>query len=151
MRRWEAWWNHLAVAAVSLSGLAYGIFKYFVPSPDPDSRAGHPWQPVLLKAHVLAAPLAVFGVGLLLRRHALRKLRHGEKEGRTSGALIVWIFAPLVLTGYLVQVLAGFHGARVAGWSHAGLGVIVLLAYVFHPKRQASGIASRSAESIIEE
>ena len=23
MKRWEAWWNHAALAAVSLSGLAY--------------------------------------------------------------------------------------------------------------------------------
>jgi hypothetical protein len=134
MRRWEAWWNHLALAAVSLSGLAYGIFKYFVPSPDPDSRAGHPWQPVLLKAHVLAAPLAVFGVGLLRRRHALRKLRNGDEEGRRSGALLVWLFAPLVLTGYLIQVVAGSDGARVTGWTHAGLALIVVVAYALHPK-----------------
>ena len=50
MKRWEAWWNHAALVAISLSGLVYGIFKYFVPGPDPDSRMGHPWQPAMLKA-----------------------------------------------------------------------------------------------------
>ena len=40
MKRWEAWWNHSASIAVSLTGLVYGIFKYFVPGSDPYSRVG---------------------------------------------------------------------------------------------------------------
>ena len=92
MKRWEAWWNHAALAAVSLTGLAYGVFKYFVPNPDPDSRIGHPMQPWLLKAHVLVAPFAVLGIGLLLRRHALARLRKGEQSGRKTGAMMLWIF-----------------------------------------------------------
>src|SRR5206468_10232422 len=55
MKRWEAWWNHAALVAISVTGLVYGAFMYFVPSPDPDSRAGHPWQPGLLKAHLIVA------------------------------------------------------------------------------------------------
>ena len=47
MKRWEAWWNHAALTAVSLTGLLYGIFKYWVPGPDPDSRAGHLLQETL--------------------------------------------------------------------------------------------------------
>jgi hypothetical protein len=137
VKRWEVWWNHAALVAVSLSGLAYGAFKYFVPSPDPDSRAGHPLQPVMLKAHVLAAPLAVFGLGLLLRRHALARLRRGETEGRRTGVAMLWLAAPLVVTGYLVQVLVASGAIHAAGWSHAGLGAIFLLGYAIHPKRKA--------------
>lgn len=137
MKRWEAWWNHAAVAAVSISGLAYGVLKYFVPVSDPDARV-HPWQPAVMKAHILAAPLAVFGVGLLLRRHALLKLRRGEPNGRRTGTLLLWLFGPLIATGYLVQVLAGTTGARVSGWTHAALGAVLLVAYAFHPKRRTS-------------
>lgn len=137
MKRWEAWWNHGALVAVSLSGLVYGVFKYFVSSPDPDSRVGHPLQIAMLKAHVLAAPLAVFGLGLLLRRHALTRLRLGETEGRRTGVVLFWLAAPLVVTGYLVQVLVSTGAVHAAGWSHAGLGAIFLLGYAFHPKRKA--------------
>jgi hypothetical protein len=94
MKRWEAWWNHAALAAVTLTGLAYGVFKYFIPNPDPDSRIGHPMQPWLLKAHVLVAPFAILGIGLLLRRHALARLRKGEQSGRKTGAMMLWIFLP---------------------------------------------------------
>jgi hypothetical protein len=137
VKRWEAWWNHAALATVSLTGLVYGIFKYWVVSPDPDSRIGSPWQPFFLKSHVLVAPLAVFGVGLLLRRHALARLRQGERSGRKTGALMVWLFLPLTLTGYLIQVFVETGTIRATGFFHAGLGALFLLGYAIHPKRRA--------------
>jgi hypothetical protein len=136
MKRWEAWWNHAALVAISLSGLLYGIFKYGVPGPDPDSRAGHPLQPVWLKSHVLLAPFAVFGVALLLRRHALARIRSGEQNGRRSGIAMLWIFAPLALTGYLIQVLVERSATHAAGYTHAALGTLFVLGYAIHPKRR---------------
>jgi hypothetical protein len=138
MKRWEAWWNHAALAAVSLTGLVYGIFKYWVVSPDPDSRMGHPWQMFFLKAHVLVAPFAVFGVGLILRRHVLAKRRQGEPAGRKTGTLMLWLFLPLALTGYLIQVFVETGTVRATGWIHAALGVLFLAGYAVHPKRHAS-------------
>ncbi len=137
MKRWEAWWNHAALAAVSLTGLAYGIARYFLHNPDPDSRLGHPWQPGLMKAHILVAPLAVFGIGLLLRRHALARIRNGESNGRRTGVAMLRLALPLALSGYLVQVFVSQSATRLTGWSHAGLGAVFLLAYAFHPKRRA--------------
>jgi len=138
MRRWEAWWNHAALVAVSLTGLLYGVFKYWVPGADPDSRAGHPLQPVFLKAHLLVAPFAVFGVGLLLRRHALARIRSGELNGRKTGKAMLWVFAPLALTGYLIQVLVEPRAMHAAGYSHAALGLLFIAGYGIHPKRRTS-------------
>jgi len=138
MKRWEAWWNHAALAAVSLTGLVYGIFKYFIPSADPDSRVGTPWQSVMLKAHLLAAPFAILGIGLLLRRHALARLKQGEPSGRRTGIAMLWLFTPLALTGYLIQVFVAPGAVRATGWIHAGLGTLFLLGYALHPKRRAA-------------
>jgi len=138
MKRWEAWWNHATLVAVSLSGLAYGIFKYFVPGSDPDSRIGSPWQPVMLKTHILVAPFAVFAIGLIFRRHALARIQNGEQSGRRTGALMFRLLLPLTVTGYLVPVFVETTPVRAAGWSHAALGVFFLLGYAFHPKRKAS-------------
>lgn len=138
MKRWEVWWNHAALVAVSLTGVAYGIFKYFVPGSDPDSRIGHPWQPVMLKAHILVAPLAVFAIGLLFRRHALARILMKESNGRRSGAIMFWIVLPLTLTGYLIPVFVDTTAVRASGWSHAVLGLVFLLGYAFHPRPKAS-------------
>lgn len=137
MKRWEAWWNHAALAAVSLTGLVYGVFKYFVPSPDPDSRAGHPLQPAFLKAHLLAAPFALIGVGLLLHRHALARMRRGERQGRRTGGLILWLLVPVALSGVLIQVFVEPGAVRWTGWMHAALGLVFVLGYALHPKRRS--------------
>ena len=138
MKRWEAWWNHAAISAVSLTGLLYGVVKYGAPSSDPDSRIGHPWQPALMKAHVLVAPFAVFGLGLILRRHVLARIWTGEVNGRKTGVAMLWLFLPLALTGYLIQVLVEGGAVHAAAWSHAALGAAFLLGYAFHPKRKTT-------------
>ncbi len=136
MKRWEAWWNQSALIAVSLTGLFYGIFKYFVHGSDPYSRVGHPLQPWILKAHILVAPFALMGVGLILRRHALARILSGETNGRRSGIAMLWLLLPLGMTGYLIQAFTAPGFARGTGYTHAALGVVFGLGYLFHPKRR---------------
>jgi hypothetical protein len=136
MKRWEAWWNQSALIAVSLTGLFYGIFKYFVPGSDPYSRVGNPLQPWILKAHILVAPFALMGVGLILRRHALARILSGETSGRKSGIAMLWLLLPLGMTGYLIQAFTAPGFARGTGYTHAALGLIFGLGYLLHPKRR---------------
>ena len=132
MKRWESWINRIGVALAGASGIVYGVMKYFLSGTNPDSRLGHPWQPWVLAAHVLAAPVAVFGLGLLWRSHALGRLQLGEQEGRRSGLAILRIAPPLVFSGYLIQVLTGDPLRKATGWLHAALGVAFALAFVLH-------------------
>src|SRR5262249_31523990 len=106
MNRWEAWIIRGGFGLAAASGILYGIAKYFLANPDPDSRAGHPWQPVFLAAHVLAAPAAVFAMGLLLRGHVLPRIRRGEREGRRTGLTLLAIGLAPVPPGDLVPVLS---------------------------------------------
>ena len=133
MKRWEAWVNHLGWSLTALSGLVYGVLKYFMTNPDPDSRLSHPWQPAVLALHVLAAPVAVFGLGLLFRRHALAQLSSGEPERRRTGTAMTLLAIPLVLSGYVVQVMTGDAARRWTGWTHAALGLVYAIGYAIHP------------------
>jgi hypothetical protein len=133
--------NHLACALVGLSGIAYGVMKYFLPASDPDSRVGHPWQLPTLKVHVLTAPFLIFALGLVFSGHALARLKGGEDPGRASGTGLLGLAAPLILTGPLIQVLTGDAARRWTGWVHAALGAVYVLAYAAHllKKRPAGG------------
>ncbi len=144
MKRWAALLNHLACLLVGLSGVAYGVLKYFMSGADPDSRAGHPWQQPMLKVHVLTAPFLIFALGLVFSGHALKRLQGGEDPGRTSGAGLLALAAPLVLTGPLIQVLTGDAARQWTGWIHTALGVVYVLAYAGHllKKRPASETSS---------
>jgi hypothetical protein len=132
VKRWAVFLSHLACAFVGLSGIAYGVMKYFLPASDPDSRVGHPWQQPMLKVHILAAPFLVFALGLVFSGHALARLRGGMDPGRASGAGLLGLAAPMVLTGALIQVLTGDAARQRTGWIHAALGAVYLLAYAAH-------------------
>jgi hypothetical protein len=141
MSRWELFLLHASTLAIAISGVVYGLMKYAMTGSDPDSPLGHPWQPGVLKAHVLAAPFLVFAFGLVARGHALPKWRSGEKTGRKSGIALLGLVAPLVLSGYAVQVFTGDSLRRATGWVHAALGAVWVLAYAVHllKKRPANG------------
>ena len=132
MNRWEGLFIRAGFALVSASGLLLAFLKYFLAGSDPDSRLGNPWQPAVVSAHVLLAPVAVFVLGLLWRAHALSRLKSGEPEGRSSGTALTAIGLPLVLSGYVVQVVTGEVARRWTGWLHAALGLIFALAFILH-------------------
>ena len=135
MKRWEAWTSHAGWALVSASGILYGVLKYFAHNPDPESRLGHPWQPGVLAAHLLVAPVAVFALGVVFRRHALARWKRGDREGRRTGGIVLFCSFALVVSGYLIPALTGDAARRWTGWIHAGLGVVVASAYLLHPKK----------------
>jgi hypothetical protein len=132
VKRWAVVLNHLAWAFAGLSGIAYGVMKYFLAGSDPDSRAGHPWQQPMLKAHILAAPFLVFTLGLVFSGHALARLKGGMDPGRTSGSGLLGLAGPMILTGALIQALTGDVARQWTGWIHAALGVLCILAYGAH-------------------
>lgn len=139
MKTWEAWLIRWGFGLASASGVVYGVMKYFLSASDPDSRVGHPWQPAVLAAHVLAAPLAVFCMGLLARSHALAQLTRGERQGRGTGLALTAVGLPLVFSGYLVQVFTGETLRKGTGWVHAALGVLFALAFVMHLPASGAG------------
>jgi hypothetical protein len=133
VKRWEAWINHWGWALTAVTGLAYGVLKYFVRGTDPNSRLPHPMAPPILAAHVLAAPVAVFALGLIFRRHAVAKLASDRPERRRTGSVLIYLAVPLILTGYVVQVLTGDAARQWTGWIHAGLGLVYAIGYLMHP------------------
>jgi hypothetical protein len=142
VKAWEVRVIRWGFGLVSASGVLYGVMKYFLAGSDPDSRLGHPWQPSMLAAHVLATPVAVFAMGLLLRGHALPQLKRGEREGRGTGLALTAVGTPLVFSGYLVQVFTGETLRKGTGWIHAALGVLFALAFLLHiPGSQAGDTA----------
>lgn len=90
---------------VTLSGIAYAILKYFVVGEDPFAIANHPWQPFFLKMHVLSAPALVFGVGVVFTKHVWTQWRSGTPAGRRTGATVLLLLMPMVITGYLIQTV----------------------------------------------
>ena len=139
MKRWELVLLQVSALAIAISGVVYGVMKYALTGSDPDSPLGHPWQPGFLKAHVLAAPILVFMLGLVARGHALPKWRSGESSGKSSGLFLLLLVAPLVLSGYAVQAFTGELARKGTGWGHTAAGVVFAAAYALHLFKKGAG------------
>lgn len=119
--RWAVWTTSVATF---ITGAIYLWLKYLLVNDDPLAVVNHPWQPALLKAHILVSPLLVFSIGLVAVRHVWRHLQSGMREGRRSGVLTVLVLGPMVLSGYLIQALTEEGWLTAMAISHIGLGLI---------------------------
>jgi hypothetical protein len=141
--RWSVWSSS---ALTFVTGVIYLWLKYGVATDDPFAVINHPWQPVVLKLHILVAPLMVFSVGMVALRHVWRHLRTGSREGRRSGLVTVFMVGPMIVTGYLIQAITAEGLLRSMAWAHIGLGLVYgvgLLAHQF----AAGGREARAARA----
>ncbi|MEL7061525.1 MAG: hypothetical protein AAGN46_15985 [Acidobacteriota bacterium] len=103
MKLADAWTVHVASGAVVATGLIYGWMRYLVRPVDEFAVVNHPWQPLAQHAHVWAAPLLVFAVGLIWRGHVWGNWRRRERSGRRSGAVLALVAFPMIESGYALQ------------------------------------------------
>ena len=102
-------------------------------SDDPFTAINHPLQPWAMKAHLLAAPLFVFALGLIFKDHVVAKYRNGSpKPARGSGVLILAAFLPATVTGYVLPLIASGDPRDAIAWAHIGFGVALLALYAGH-------------------
>ena len=129
--RWAVWTTSVATF---VTGVIYIWLKYLLVSDDPFAVVNHPLQPIVLKAHILVAPLLVFSLGMVALRHVWRHLQSGMREGRRSGLVTVLVLAPMILSGYLIQAVTEEGWLQAMAFSHIATGIIYgvgLLAHQF--------------------
>ena len=133
----------IAVALTAITGAVFAWMKYAMKSDDPFAVVNHPLQPWMLSAHVVVSPLAVFAFGWVFGNHIFPAFANGSRK-RPSGVSAMWLLAPMVLSGYLMQVSTADalrHAMAVAHWISSGAFVI---AYVVHIAFRGASGSSRS-------
>ncbi|MBI3449442.1 MAG: hypothetical protein HY049_11060 [Acidobacteria bacterium] len=141
---------HGSTAAAGVTGLAYFAFKHLMTGHDPFSAVNHPLQPWALKAHVLAAPILVFAIGLIFRDHVLAKYRNGAtRRVKRSGLGLVIAVVPATVTGYLLPALASGSGRDAVAWAHVGFGAALLALHLGHLLVVPAGKGSKNGAGAI--
>lgn len=140
MSRVQLLWLHLSLGLTALTGIVFAVMRYFLKSPDEFAVANHPWQPHMLAAHVVLAPLALFILGWSFSNHMLPKARFGDATNRASGLASMWLILPMTVSAYLLQVSTADalrQAMAITHWVTSGLFVV---GYVVHLIR-ARGVA----------
>jgi hypothetical protein len=132
MNRLEAWLSHISTIVVGLSGIAYLWMKYFMQTNDPFALVNHPLQPTMMTVHVVAAPVLTFVLGMVVATHARKKLASPTRSNRISGLGALFTFAPMVVSGYMLQVSTSEMLTSAALATHLVTSGIFVLTYVIH-------------------
>jgi hypothetical protein len=140
--RWAVWTTSLLTAA---TGLVYVWMKYGLEPVEPWAVINHPLQPAVLKAHIVVSPLLLFALGMITIRHIWRHWRSGMAWGRRSGVTAVLATAPMVLSGYLIQVVTAAPLLAAAQWTHIGTGVVFAVGLGVHQVVVRKGSGERGA------
>ena len=140
--RWTLW---LSAAATTVTGLGYLWPKYFMEATDPWAVINHPLQPVALKAHILVAPVFVFILGAVVLKHALPHLTGGAPERRRTGLGLLGLLVPMLLSGYLIQVVTNETIVRVMALTHIGSSLAFTAGLAWHSVRERAPATTEPA------
>ncbi|MDT8370217.1 MAG: hypothetical protein RQ745_13505 [Longimicrobiales bacterium] len=134
MKPFEKWLLWISTALVGATGVAYFWVKYFMEPAQPWDVVAHPIEPWLLRAHIVTAPLLVFAIGLVTTNHIWKHFRSGTRAGRASGLTAMVVGGPMVVTGYLIQVITHPGWLRAMAIAHIVTSLVFLLGFVLHGK-----------------
>jgi hypothetical protein len=138
MSRTQVLLLHSSVALMAATGLVFAWMKYFLKPAGEFAVINHPMQPWMLATHVVVAPLCVFAFGWIFGPHILPGIEHRDAPRHRSGLWSLVMLAPMVFSGYLLQVTtadATRHAMAVAHWISSAFFVIAYVVHRFTPKR----------------
>lgn len=138
MSRPQAAYLHVCTGLVAASGAVFAWMKYAMQGSDEFAVVNHPLQPWMLAAHVVAAPLLVFGFGWIASVHIWPGFRQKRGPNRWSGIVVMAMIVPMALSGYLLQVMSLDGLRKVAAVTHWITSAIFVLGYAVHLLRGRS-------------
>lgn len=115
-----------------ITGVVYAVMAYGLESDDPFAAVNHPWQPLVLHLHLLAAPAWLIVLGVLWSTHAQPRLRLRSPQRRRTGLLVLTLALPMLASGYLLQTSVDEAWRTAWRWLHVGSSVVWLLAWLAH-------------------
>lgn len=132
MTPWDRIVTKVGFWVASLTGFLFIWLKYFADKPDPFSLS-HPYQNIVMATHVVLSPLLLFGVGMIWNSHVLKMWRSsGVAELRQSGLVMLFLFFPMVASGYLYQCSADEALRAFWKWTHTGVSSVWALVGAWH-------------------
>ena len=127
----ERWSLHLAALITAGTGLLDGLLRWFGERAGEFGPEPHPWLGVAQHLHVLVTPALVFTLGMMVRGHLWPKLGR-TVEGRRTGLGAAFLIAPMVFSGYAIQVVTSPAWRGALAWVHGVSAGTFLQAYFGH-------------------
>ena len=132
MSRFERWNLWITTLLVVVTGIGLFGTKYLMIPSEPWAVINHPWQPWFLKAHIVVSPFLIFAVGTITFRHIWVHYRSGQPRGRHTGIMTALVTVPMIVTGYLIQVITAVGWVKAMAIAHIVFGTVYALGLSAH-------------------
>lgn len=132
MSRFERWSLWISTILVVLTGIGLFGTKYLMTASEPWAVINHPWQPWFLKAHIVVSPFLIFAVGTITLRHIWMHYRSGQARGRHTGVVTALVTVPMIVSGYLIQVITAVGWVKAMAIAHIVFGTLYALGLSAH-------------------
>ena len=116
----------------SSTGSILLFMKYLMQPMDEYAVINHPWQPIVLKFHIISAPFMILGLGYLLAVHVLPILQRKVKESLKTGFSLLMLILPMVVSGYMIQLITSEFWLSTTAMLHIAFSVFFLFSYFLH-------------------
>lgn len=123
---------HLSLLLTTATGVVFAGMKYFLEPADEFTVVNHPLQPWMLSSHVVIAPMLLFVLGWIFGDHILPKMQMKNAPARRSGVWTAILIAPMIASGYLLQVSTGDVMRKAMAASHWIASALFVGGYVAH-------------------
>jgi hypothetical protein len=120
------------VYASVLSGIFYGVLKFFFKVDGPFGQMANPWQSDLHHIHIIVSPFVLFSVGLLWKNHIWLRISTDFRKLRKTGISLTVLFFIMVLTGYFYQSSTSENSLFIWQWTHIISSCLWTILFVFH-------------------
>jgi hypothetical protein len=128
-QKWFVWGSSFLTA---VTGIVYWWMQHMMEPVSEWAVINHPLQPWVLKAHIVVAPAMVLAVGTILLEHIWKHYRGRVRRARRSGLATMWVLAPMILSGYLIQAVTSSGWLTALVWVHVGTGVVYSVGLLAH-------------------
>jgi hypothetical protein len=127
---------HISIVLTALTGIVFAWMKYLMKSSDPFAVVNHPLQPHMLSAHVVLAPAMTFVLGWTFANHMWPRIVLGDPRRRLTGLSATILIAPMVVSGYLLQISTSDAVRNAMAIAHGVSSAVFVLAYITHLARK---------------
>jgi len=123
-------WVYVIGSLLLLTGLGWLVCHFLLAVPNAFGETQHPLEPLWLKLHGGAAMAFLIVIGSLLPIHITRAWRLGKN--RTSGAVMLFLLALIILTGYGLYYLGDEQTRPWISLVHWLVGLVVAALLPLH-------------------
>lgn len=132
MSKNEKWILLIANFLSVVTGLVYAWMIYFLQPLNEWDIFNHPWQKQTQALHILVVPALVFSLGLIWKKHIQERMFKSHQSRKFSGYILVLIFVPMVVSGYLVQVATEENFRKINSSVHLWTSIIWSAFFLVH-------------------